>query len=213
MEINLPPRLLLLFKLGLVIATGVPVYRVWVQMIGASNQLEVVCNGVFLLIGLYFFGLLSAVLFSGSAAESVTDFLLYPARYLKKAPPVLSRQQGLITAGNFETAEAELMVCRGKNVSSPEIALMLAELHAEKMDDLNAAVTDCEFYFSHRKWRYHPLNLHIVLRYADWQQKNGNTRAALERVSRELKCRFYSAPDRKALGIRAQLLREQCSEE
>ena len=213
MKINLRPYQLLLLKLAITVGAGIPVYCVFSRMLSSRNPAEIICCGVYLLIGLYIFGLLSAVLFSGCAAESFTAFLLYPARYLKKAPPVLSRQQGLITTGNFETAEIELMAYRQKYASSPEVALMLAELHGVQMNDLKAAVTDCEFYFSHRKWRYHPLNLHIVLRYADWQEQLKSPRTALERVTRELKCCFYSAPDKKALRMRAESLRKQCTEE
>ena len=199
MEFDLRTHLRRLLNLAVTVAAGIPAVWSFLTMLKMESQVSVVCNGIYLLLGLYIFGIVCSVQYSGCAAESFVDFLLYPARYLKKAPPPLSRQQGLIATGNFAEAEIELMVCRQTHKSSPETTLMLAELHANQMDDLNAALIDCEFYFAHRTWRYDPLNLHIVLRYADWQSRLGNHRAALERITRESQYHFYSAADKKVL--------------
>lgn len=191
---------------------AVPVY-IFIMMFKADNPQEVILGGIFLLAALYLYGLVTALLYSGPAATSLVDFLLYPRRFLKKAPPILSHQQGLITRRRFEEAELELLEVRQNHKDSPETALMLADLHALEFHDLESAIRDCLFYFKHRSWRYNELNLPIVLRYADWQTQLGRPEQALSRLEKEAKLVFYPQGEKKTLLLRAESLREQFAKE
>ena len=175
-------------------------------MLPYGHMLEMVIWAFFLLAALYIFGLFCAWQYTGAIAESLVDFWLYPRRYLKKRPPVLSRQQGLIAACRYEEAKFELLEMRQNYADSPEITLMLADLRAEKFNDLESAVVDCRYYFKNRSWRYHELNLPIVLRYADWQCTLGNCADAVKRLSKEVKSSIYPPQEKKALQTRLESL-------
>lgn len=195
-----------------ILHAALPVY-IFIQMFKADNPLEVILGGFFLLAALYLYGLVTALLYSGPAAASLIDFLLYPRRFLKKAPPILSHQQGLIARRRFEEAELELLKVRQNHKGSPEITLMLADLHALEFHDLESALNDCLFYFKHRPWRYNELNLPIVLRYADWQIQLGRPEEALSLLEKEAKIFFYPQGEKKTLRARAESLRQQFAKE
>ena len=200
-----------LFTLALTIVSGA--WGIWLiyAMLHTNSSAMVIADGCCLLAALYLFGLSFSYTFSGTVADNLTDFLLYPKRYLKKSPPLLSRQQGLIKKGAFELAELELINQRQNFKGSPELALMLAELHATDMQDPEGAVADCHFYFAHRNWRYHELNLTILLRYADWQTQLGNCAEALEQLTRDSRAGFYPAVEKEAIRKRIESLRKQFS--
>ena len=87
MRIDLPPSFVVLLKLALTVVSGTLPVCCFLQMLQRSSAAAVVCNGVYLLVTLYIFGIICSVLYSGSAAQGLTDFLFFPKRYLKKAPP------------------------------------------------------------------------------------------------------------------------------
>ena len=182
------------------------------EMISADSRAQVILNGVCLLPVLYLFGLVTTLLFSGPASWTLVDFLLYPRRLLKKAPPILSRQQGLIARKCYAEAETELLELRETHKSIPEVALMLAELHAVGFNDPEKAIADCLFYFKYRSLRYNKLNLPLLLRYADWMEEQGLREEALARLTREAESPFYPSGEKKALRARAESLRQQSSE-
>lgn len=208
------PGIFLLKAAGTAAAGALPICC-FLRMFRAQSQIDVVCGGIYLLMSLYVFGLFCAICYSGGAANALTDFLLYPRRYLKKKPPILSRQLGLIASHRFEEAESELMELSSRYPGSPEITLMLAELHEEQFKDLEAAIADCRAYFLRRSWRYHEFNLKIVLKYADLLQELGRISEAKEKLQKELRASFYPDGEKKALTARLHYLSqgEQSSEE
>ena len=191
MRTALPDSLVFLLKAALTLLSGALPVCCFLQMLQRSSAAEVVCNGIFLLISLYLFGIICAVLYSGGAAQSLTDFLFFPKRYLKKAPPVLSRQQGLIADSRFEEAETELLLLRQNYKSSPEIAQLLITLHADCLQDIPAAIADCRFFFANRKWRRHELNLLLLFRYADFLCAAGEEAEAWQILAREQNTSLY----------------------
>lgn len=203
MRIVLPNNFVFLLKAALTVVSGTLPVCCFLQMLQRSSAAAVVCNGVYLLVTLYIFGIICSVLYSGSAAQGLTDFLFFPKRYLKKAPPVLSRQQGLIANGCFEEAETELLQLRQHHKSSPEITLMLITLHADCQKDTAAAIADCRFFFAHRKWRRHELNLTILLRYTDFLCTAGLIEEACTKLQKDSKASFYAPDERKAISSRS----------
>jgi hypothetical protein len=213
MEFDLRTHLRRLLNLAVTVAAGIPAVWSFLTMLKMESQVSVVCNGIYLLLGLYIFGIVCSVQYSGCAAESFVDFLLFPKKFLKKPTPLLSIPQALLASGRAAEAECELLRQRSQHPGSPELALMLADLHAGHFNDPEAAIADCRFYFDRRCWRYHELNCIIVLRYADWQSRLGRKNKALDRLVSEARASFYSRADKKALLARAESLRQECSKE
>lgn len=204
---KIPDGVMLLLKILFFLASGALVAYVARSMFGGSNPLSVVLDGFFLLPALYLFGISSTVLFAGPAGTRLADFMFYPRKYLKVPPVPLSRQQGLIAAGEHAKAECELLELRAAHPASPEIALMLAELHGDVFQDIDAALIDCEYYFKNRKFRYSPLNLELCLRRVDWLCAAGKADEAEHLLEEESKRFFYSVPDRNGLKKRLSALR------
>lgn len=207
MKIKIPDGVILLLKILFFLACTALVVYIARGLFGESNQLSVVIDGFFLLPVLYLFGISSTLLFAGPAGNALTDFMLWPRKYLKVPPVPLSRQQGLIVAGEHEKAECELLELRADHPASPEIALMLAELHGDVFGDTDAALADCEYYFKCRRFRYNPLNLELCLRRVDWLCAAGRTDAAERLLEEESMRFFYSGPDRNGLKKRLSALR------
>ena len=206
-------RGVIFLKILLVAVTAYLPCSAFYDMCHGKNPGEVIGNGALLISYLYLFGLVSSSVFSGIAASNFTDFLLYPKRYIKHPPLILSRVQGLIHRGNFEQAECELLQMRSDNPSSPELALLLAELHANCMNNKKAAVADCIFYFRNRKFRRHELNLQILFLYAEWMCDHGQHKEAGKVLLKDSRRLFYTAPERQKIKTRAvSLLRKQSSE-
>lgn len=139
-------------------------------------------------------------------ARGVVDFLLYPRNYLKEPPVVISRQKGLIANGEYQLAETELCEMRMARPAAPEVALLLAELHAVHFRSPETAVGDIVYYLSRRKFRHHPLNLTIMLRYADFQQELGEFAEAADLLKHESGRLLYTARERKVLAERSAAL-------
>lgn len=207
MKIKIPDGVILLLKILFFLGSGGLAAYTAISMFSAGNPLSVVIDGFFLLPVLYLFGISATLLFAGPAGNRLTDFMLYPRKYLKAPPVPLSRQQGLIAAGEFEKAECELLELRADHSASPEIALMLAELHGDVLQDTNAALADCEYYFRSRKFRCNPLNLDLCLRYVDWLCAAGRPEEAEQLLEEESMRFFYSGPDRHGLKKRLSALR------
>ena len=207
MKIKISDGVILLLKILFFLGSTALAVYVARGMFSARNPLLVVIDGFFLLPALYLFGISSTLLFAGPAGNALTDFMLWPRKYLKVPPVPLSRQQGLIVAGEHEKAECELLELRADHPASPEIALMLAELHGDVFGDTDAALADCEYYFRCRKFRYSPLNLELCLRRVDWLCAAGRPEEAERLLEEESKRLFYSVPDRNGLKKRLSALR------
>jgi len=207
MKIKIPDGVILLLKLLFFLGSGALAAYTALSMFRAGNPLLVVIDGFFLVPALYLFGISASLLFAGSVGNSLADFMLYPRKYLKVPPVPLSRQQGLIAAGEHEKAECELLELRADHPASPEIALMLAELHGDVFGDTDAALADCEYYFKCRQFRYNPLNLELCLRSVDWLCAAGRADEAERLLEEESMRFFYSGPDRNGLKKRLSALR------
>ena len=87
---------------------------------------------------------------------------------------------------------------------SPDVAMMLAELHAGIWKSPETAIADIEYYFKHRRWRYHKLNHIMAMRCADYYQQLGQYDEAFDLLDRESgKKIVYSPRERQAMCDRA----------
>ena len=177
-----------------------------------GTRAEIVGYGFFLVASFYLFGLYCSWKFSGAMGTSFADFLFYPRKYLKTPPVILSRQQGLISTKRYQEAELELLELRGNLPGSPEISWMLITLHTDIFRDIESAIADCRFFLLHRKWRWHELNLPILLRYADLLCQTGQIKEARKILRKESKASFYSPNERKAIKSRLEAVTEMLEE-
>ena len=162
--------------------------------------------------GLLLFSILiSFVIFysvhSGDMALWVVDFA-FPFKKNTKAPLLLLRQKNLIAAREYELAEKELCELRLKNPGAPEIALLLAELHAGKyFCSPEAALADLQYYIEKRSRTPHPLDCKIIMEYVSLLQHLGNLQQAADLLQTEsVKNRFYSRGELQNLKKRLHLI-------
>lgn len=215
MNIPVPVFVIRSLQFLILIVCAYPVYFSISAMLNGTSRADVIVNGIFLLGSLYLFGLVCSILYTGMIAENLTDFFLYPRRYLKTAPVILSKAQGLIHRGNYEQAELELLQMRSETPASPELTILLSELHADLMNDKEAAVADCVFYFKHRNFRRHELNLQILFRCIQWMCDCGLQQKAAAQLDSDSRLYIYTAAERQKIKARSKLLfsgREQSSE-
>lgn len=166
----------------------------------SGSAAGIVLDGFSMVVALYVFGITGSILYSGNLATGVVDFLLYPKKYLKVPPVITSRQKGLIARRQFETAENELLIMRAQHPESPDVALLLAELHAGHYRDCQTAIDDILFYHRKRRWRYHHLNLTLTMRCADFYTAINETGAAIQLLQKETQAKFvYTARERQVL--------------
>ena len=176
----------------------------------SNSAIGVVGDGFLLVFTLYLFGITGSLLYSGSMATSLTDFLFYPRHYLKAPPVITTRQQGLIAANKFQLAEKELFELRDKNPASPEIALMIADLHAGTFASPETAIADVLYYQRYRRLRYHQLNLQLAMRCTDFYTILNRHGEAVEMLEKELTIPFiYTRRERDVLRKRINVLSKQ----
>ena len=197
------------FKLLILFLGAVPLILALDGLAGACRRgsiIGVLASAFTLVPALYIFGMTASCLYSGTMARGLVDFLLYPRNYLKEAPVVISRQKGLIANGEYQLAESELCEMRMQRPAAPEVAMLLAELHAVHFRSPETAVGDIVYYLSKRKFRHHPLNVSMMLRYADFQQELGQFTEAAELLKRESGRLLYTQRERKVLAERSAAL-------
>lgn len=202
-----------ILKFCTLLASAIPVLLVITDIYDNFNRnsaIGVVGDGFLLVGALYLFGITGSLLYSGSMATNFIDFLFYPRHYLKAPPVITSRQQGLIAAKKFQLAEKELFELRDNNPASPEVALLIADLHAEAFSSKDAAIADILYYQRHRRLRYHQLNLQLTMRCVDFYAALNRRNEAVEMLKRELTVPFvYTKRERDVLHRRLSALLQQ----
>ena len=204
---NLSDTQIKFLKLCTLFASAMPV--VWIvcdirDNFNAESRVGIVGDGFLLVFALYLFGITGSLLYSGNMAVSFTDYLFYPRHYMKIPPVITTRQKGLISAKKYQLAEKELIELRSEHPYSPDVALMLADLHFENFNSPETAIADILYYHSKRRLRYHHLNLRITLRCADFYTQLGKPQDAIELLKKECGVIFvYSNRERNVLLQRA----------
>ncbi len=210
---NFHPWQIKVFKFFILILSFVPtllvctdIYRAY----DANSMIGVASNGFLLMGSLYLFGYTGSYLYSGNIAGSFTDFLFYPRYYLKTPPVITTRQHGLITAGKYELAEKELFELREKNPASPEVTILLGDLHAGIFNDPQQGIADIMFFRRKRHLRHHELNLQIMMRCTDFLLAANQPAQAVELLESEIKIPFvYTRRERNVLRRRIEILKTQ----
>lgn len=210
----LPPQIQTLAKLATLAISFLP--TLWVIKdikinFAAQSQLGIVGDGFLLLASLYLFGMTASYLYTGNIATSLTDFLFYPRRHLKAPPVITTRQKGLIAHKEYILAEAELCEMRLEHPESPDVALMLAELHAGNyFRSPETAIADILYFCKHRRLRWDKHNLQIAIRCSDYYRTIGNYDEAFEFLASEAEKKFiYTRRERRTIIERANAIAEK----
>lgn len=202
MKFYLSPQIEKIGKFIIAVIAALPaVFCIYIM--AASGDAALVIGGGFMLYGaLLLFGKVCSLLYAGELANGLIDFLLYPKRYLKRAPVILSRQQGLITRGDYNTALAELLQLQQQHPESPEVAEVLSRLYGEKLNAQAQAMETLLLYFQHRKSNISAQNLPLALRLTEMLQKNWGTATARSFLEQEISKKGYTAADYQSLQRR-----------
>ncbi len=133
-------------------------------------------------------------------AENMAFGLLFPRKYLKEAPLILSPIHGLITNGRYEEAEMKLLELQSQYPADSEIVSILVDLYADKYPSPDALAAIAECYLLQNPPRRDDRHVFIMMRYADCIMASGDPEK-LGRLAaflkRELKKRSHLTPSEK----------------
>lgn len=189
-------NLLLLISLGI---------SFWLYVRAATCSAPALAVG-FLMLGLACSGIgaiLLVRLHLPALAAKITFGLLYPRRYLKKPPVMLSPVRGLIASGQLEAAGTRLAELRREYPEDAGIALLSLELYCGPLDRPEAAVSAVETFFAAGPERSGEDYFRLLLRYADLRPVSGDAPAWNVRLEKELKKARLSP--RQAAAVRARI--------
>ena len=207
---NFHPWQIKIVKLIILIISFLPTVWICTWIFQSKSVLSVLSYAPLLVVSLYFYGIVASLLYSGTFAGNFTDFLFYPRYYLKTPPVITTRQHGLITAGKYELAEKELFELREKNPASPEVTILLGDLHAGIFNDPQQGIADIMFFRRKRHLRHHELNLQIMMRCTDFLLAANQIAQAVELLESEIKIPFvYTKRERNVLRRRIEILKAQ----
>ena len=208
MILKLSNKSILFIKLLVTIFILLPIIYILHKMATATTFAGVAMYGFYLLALLYLFGSICSCMFSGTIATNFIDFLLYPKQYIKEPSVILSRQEGLIAFQQYHQAEQELLLMQKAKPYSPEIAILLAKLHWNYLNNSNAAIIDYECYIKNRKLRYNPLNIEILFTLVEHLIELQEFDKAINLLKKEQRFFIYKRSERKAIKSRLSVVWE-----
>ena len=185
----------------MLIFAGIAIYQFWICG-KTGNPFLIIFNVLLAAASAIVAGIFFSQLYVPAAAEWLTFSLLFPRRYLKKAPRSLSPIRGMIASGRFREAENQLLELRQENPDQAEMTLLLMELYAERFHQPQQAAAAAETYFASgavRKDRFHIL---ILMRYADLLQGTERETDLIKRLQTELKQRRLTPSESSSIQTR-----------
>lgn len=154
-------------------------------------------------------GLLIVRLYLPSVADKITFGLLYPKRFLKKAPVSLSPIQGLITAGKYHEAERQLTVLNQDFPEHAEIAFMLFSLYLDHLKQPDSAAAAAERFFAVPYRKKDSFRFRLLMRYADLLQNSAAEAELILLLTDELKRKLLSETEVAAVRRRLDVLQRK----
>lgn len=151
-------------------------------------------------------GLVFTRIYLPGIAENMAFGLLFPRKYLKEAPLILSQIHGLITNGRYQEAEMKLLELQSQYPADSEIVSMLVDLYADKYPSPDALAAIAECYLLQNPPRRNDRHVFIMMRYSDCIMASGDPEK-LGRLAaflkRELRKRSHlTPPEKKAVQER-----------
>ncbi len=201
----------LLFAICVVISVIMSCFAALSRDMGSAFVLSVMTAACGLVTGLLFIRI-----YLPGIAENMAFGLLFPRKYLKEAPLILSPIHGLITNGRYEEAEMKLLELQAEYPADPEVVSALVDLYAEHYPSPDALVAVAECYLLQNPPRRDDCHVFILMRYADCVMASGDPEkpgrlAAF--LKRELNKRNHlTPPEKKAVLERLNII-ENLSQE
>ena len=194
------PRLI--GNLLMLLFAGLAVYQfAWIS---SSDSQFFAVFGVFLAWGYATAAALLMIrLYLPSVADKITFGLLYPKRFLKKAPVSLSPIQGLITAGKYHEAERQLASLNQDFPEHAEIAFMLFSLYLDHLKQPDAAAAAAERFFAVPYRKKNSFRFRLLMRYADLLQNSAGEAMLIPLLTDELELKLLS--DTESAAVRRRL--------
>lgn len=198
----------LLFAACVAVSVAVSCKAVLAKDIGSAVILVFMTAGCGLVTGLLFIRI-----YLPQIAENMAFGLIFPRKYLKEAPLVLSPIHGLITNGRYGEAERRLLELQAQYPADSEVVSMLVDLYADKLPSPDALAAIAECYLLLAPPRRNDCHVFIMMRYADCVMKSGvpeNLGRLAAFLKRELrKHNHLTPPEKKAVQERLNTIENQ----
>lgn len=166
---------------------------------------------VYLIFGVLPCGLLAAALFIKFYLPKIGEWfsfsLLFPRKFLKKAPVVLSPFIGLLTNEKYQEAFSGLQPLAQQYPENPDVVLLFAQscMKLRGAEEIGFTVMEQHFALDDRSASKNHLKL--LFFYADKAIEYQYTDSLIPVLTREREKEFYTDSERKAIRIRLDSLR------
>ena len=154
-------------------------------------------------------GLLAIRLYLPAVAEKMVSTLLFPKKYLSRAPVMLDPIRGLIASGRYSEAESALKDLREENPDHAEIAWMLMDLYQNRLQRPDLAFDTAARFLSVRPRRDSEFYFRVLMGGADLLNRSGRVREQIQLLEQELKRGQLNSTETGSVNIRLNALRKR----
>ena len=147
--------------------------------------------------------MLAVRLYLPAVAEKMAASLLFPKKYLKRAPVMLDPIRGLIVSGRYSEAESALKELREEHPDHAEIAWMLMDLYQTRLQRPDLAFDAAVRFLSVRPRRESEFYYRVLMGCADLLNRAGQVGDQILLLERELKRGQLN--EREAAGVNTRL--------
>ena len=135
--------------------------------------------------------------------------LLFPKKYLKRAPVMLDPIRGLIASGRYSEAEAALKELREGNPDHAEIAWMLMDLYQTRLQRPDLAFDSAARFLAVRPRRDSEFYFRVLMGGADLLNRSGQVGDQILLLERELKRGQLNDRETVSVNTRLDALRKR----
>lgn len=170
---------------------------------------------------LFLFGVLPCGFFSGVLAvklflPAIGDFfgfgILFPRKFLQKAPPVLSPFIGMLNSGNYEAAYTGLLPLVQEHPGNPDAVLLFAQASMRIPGRERAGFEAMEHHFSLDNREDSRNHLKLLFFYADKAREYQYYTLLVQILSQESQKKCYTELEKKSIMIRLDSVRRGFNE-
>jgi len=186
---------------------GILCLTIGIYFMGASsNPVGQIAGLVIGLVFGLFAGMCFAYIVAPKMGSSFGNFVYTPLEYLKKAPEKIAPVKGMIEQEKYPEAIAALNEILARKPFDPAPYLLLVEVYMDRLNDKNRTAELIEKYFRNPRLKAVPENVEMLMRYSDICLEQNRPEPAIALFNAVLNAKGYSAPERKALGLRLEAL-------
>lgn len=161
-------------------------------------------------------GLITGILFIKvylpKIAESVGFSLMFPRRFLKEKPLILSPYQRMLNTGKYEEAWSELHPLTEEHPSDPAVILLFATACMNLEGYAGHGFEAMERLFSIPERPKSVFHAKLLFYYADKAAEYQYTEQLIPILEQELLRKFYTESEKKSIRIRLESLKRRLYE-